>query len=64
MKYQRIKISMSIPLQYIYTGDPDGLHRVSSDVRKAGSPLQPYHLCHPQPYGNNLEKRVSRIFSA
>ncbi len=51
-----------LPSRYISTGDPDGLHRVSSDVRQAGSPLQPNHLCHPQPYGNNLEKRLSRIF--
>jgi hypothetical protein len=52
MTYQRIKISISVPLRYISTGDPDGLHRVSSDVRQAGSSLQPNHLCHPKPYGN------------
>jgi hypothetical protein len=52
MKYQRIKISIPVPLRYISTGDPDGLHRVSPDVRQAGSPLQPNHLRHPQPYGN------------
>ena len=62
MKNQRIKISIPVPLRYISTGDPDGLHRVSSDVRQAGSSLQPNHLRYPQPYGNNLEKRVSRIF--